>query len=72
MKEHDENEILKNFGSRVRKLRKKEGFSQMRFSEECGLHFTYISSIERGERNVSIINIYKIAKALKCKTSELM
>ena len=56
--------IKKRFGANVRSLRKEQGFSQESFSFECDLHRTYIGAIERGEQNVSIENIAKIANAL--------
>jgi len=63
--------IRKEFGVRVRALRRERRFSQENFAEECGLHRTYMGDVERGERNVSIDNIYKIARALKISVSEL-
>lgn len=63
--------IRKEFGLRVRELRKERGYSQEAFADECGLHRTYIGAIERGERNVAIDNIAKIAKALNVKVSQL-
>ena len=63
--------IRKNFGERVRQLRKEQGYSQEAFADECGLHRTYVGAIERGERNVAIDNIAKIAKALKVGIAEL-
>jgi len=63
--------IQQKFGNRVRKLRKGKGWSQEEFADECGLHRTYIGAIERGERNVSLNNIYAIAKALGISVKEL-
>ena len=57
-------EALRRFGVRVREARQSKGWSQERLAEICGLHRTYVGSIERGERNVSLANIVKIAKAL--------
>ncbi len=57
--------VRKSFGKRVRELRKQKGYSQEQLADKAGLHRTYIGSIERGEQNVSIDNIDKIAKALK-------
>jgi len=62
----------KSFGNAVRKYRLKIGLSQEKLAEESGLHRTYISDVERGDRNVSLVNIRRLAKALKIKTSELM
>lgn len=57
-------DIKEKIGIRLRELRKLKGFSQERFAFECELDRTYIASIEQGKRNVSIVNIEKIAKAL--------
>ncbi len=65
-------DILKRFGLRVRKLRKAKGLSQEAFAADCGLDRTYMGGIERGERNVALRNIEKIAKALGITVSELM
>ena len=56
--------ILTKFGIRVRQLRKQKGWSQEKLAEEANLHRTYIGAIERGERNLSLLNIAKIAEAL--------
>ena len=53
------------FGARVRKLREEQGWSQMSFADEAGMHFTMISSVERGERNVSLVTIVRLAQGLK-------
>ena len=58
-------------GYRIRELRVKIGLSQEELGFRAGLHRTYIGSIERGEQNVSIDNIHKLAKALKVSLSEL-
>jgi len=63
--------IRKAFGRRVRDLRKSKGFSQEAFADTAGLHRTYIGSIERGEQNVSIDNIERIAKALRVDLTAL-
>jgi len=51
-------------GTRVRAERNRLGLSLIEFGEQVGLHFTYISSVERGERNVSLENILRLADAL--------
>ncbi len=60
------------FGREVRFRRHKLGLSQEAFADVCGLHRTYIGSIERGERNVSLQNIVRIARALKVSPSVLL
>ena len=64
--------ILQRFGERVRELRKEQGYSQEGFAHECGLDRTYMGGIERGERNVALRNIEKIADALGITIAELM
>jgi transcriptional regulator with XRE-family HTH domain len=66
-----EKKILKAFGSRVRLERERKGLSQEDFAEKAGLHRTYIGGVERGERNVSLLNIAKIAEAFGLTVSEL-
>jgi transcriptional regulator with XRE-family HTH domain len=62
---------LEIFGATVRKIRKRQGLSQEDLAALCGLHRTYVGGIERGERNVALINILQIAKALKVTPGEL-
>ena len=59
------------FGNRVKSLRIKAGISQEELAFRAGLHRTYLGSIERGERNISLKNIARIAKALDIKLVEL-
>jgi len=66
------NYILKKFGNQVRALRNKSGISQGKLAELAKMHRTYVSGIERGERNVSLLNIIRLAKALGVSVSELM
>jgi transcriptional regulator with XRE-family HTH domain len=58
-------EILIEFGKRVRKLRKEKKFSQEELANRADLHRTYIGMIERAEKNITLINIQKIASALE-------
>lgn len=60
------------FGKRVRDLRKKRQWSQEEFADRCGLDRTYIGGVERGERNVSLINTCRIAEALGVTPSNIM
>lgn len=62
----------KDFGDGVRKRRKEIGLSQEDLADTAGLHRTYIGAIERGERNVSLINIVKLARALRVKAAVLL
>jgi len=64
-------EIKKKFGIQVKKLRLEKGLSQEALAHQADLDRTYIPSIEKGERNVSITVIEKIAKALNVKISIL-
>ena len=62
---------LRQFGDEIKKIRVSRGLSQERLAELCGLHRTYIGAVERGERNISLVNIKKIATALNVSVSEL-
>lgn len=57
-------EILVIFGDKVRLLRKQNGFSQDELADKAGVHRTYIGMIERAEKNITLTNIEKLAKAL--------
>jgi len=65
-------DIQLKFGNKVRELRQKLGFSQEELAFQAGLHRTYIGMIERGEKNITIKNIEKLAKALKVEMRELV
>ena len=65
-------EILIAFGLRMRTYRQQKNISQENLAEQTDLHRTYIGSAERGERNVSLINICKIARALDIQVSSLV
>ncbi len=64
-------DIVKVFGTNVRKYRNEMGISQEKFAERCNLHRTYISDIERFQRSISLENIQKIADALGIETYKL-
>src|SRR4051812_15740527 len=68
----DDKAFLIQIGNRIRELRMKVDLSQEKLAFACDLDRTYIGSVERGERNLSVINLRKIAKALKHKPSDLL
>lgn len=63
--------ILIDFGTKVKALRKEKGLSQEELSFKADLHRTYIGMIERAEKNITLINIEKIANALEVSITEL-
>jgi transcriptional regulator with XRE-family HTH domain len=63
---------LVKFGATIRKLRLRRGMSQEALAERAELHRNYVGGIERGERNVSLKNILKLAAALRVKPSKLL
>jgi len=64
-------DIKKTFGKKVRTCREARNLSQEQFADLCGLHRTYISHVERGKKNISLVNIQKIANALRIKIDDL-
>ena len=64
--------LLRIFGTNVRRLREEKGLSQEALADKSDLHRTYISDIERFQRNISLDNIQKIAKALNVEPYELL
>jgi transcriptional regulator with XRE-family HTH domain len=63
---------LQKFGQQIQRLRKAQGLSQEALAELSGLHRTYIGGIERGERNVALLNILRLAQALSVAPAELL
>ena len=59
------------FGARVRELRQRRGFSQEELADRARLHRNYVGGVERGERNISLVNIIELAHALSVKPGEL-
>lgn len=57
-------DILIQFGNKIKELRKAKNFSQEELADAAGLHRTYIGMIERAEKNITLLNIEKIARAL--------
>ncbi len=64
-------DIRIRFGRALRRIREQQAITQEEAAERCGLHRTYYSGIERGVRNVSLMNIERIAKGLKTSLPEL-
>lgn len=63
---------LIRFGDKVRKERMAQGFSQEGLAERAGVHRTYVGMIERGEKNITLLNIIKIAEALRVRPKDLL
>ena len=64
-------DIVRVFGNNLKKYRLALGLSQEKFAEKCGLHRTYISTVERFQRNISIENVQRIADALSIEAYKL-
>ncbi len=65
-------DIKKKFGQHLRELRQQKKLTQEELADKAGMHFTYIGQIERGVRNPSLINLYKLSKALKVSAGNLL
>lgn len=65
-------DIRESFGKHLRKLRDERGLTQEELADLAGMHFTYIGQIERGLRNPSLINLHRLAKALKVNSGTLL
>jgi transcriptional regulator with XRE-family HTH domain len=65
-------DIKAKFGKHLRKIREERGLTQEGLADLAGMHFTYIGQIERGRRNPSLINLERLAKALKIDAGKLL
>jgi len=68
---HIEN-VQRSLGRRIRELRSRHGWTQEQFAEYCGLHRTYLGHVERGEKNVSLSTVLRVANALGVRISSLL
>jgi len=71
MRKSDSGKLV-TFGAAVRKVRQSQGLSQEALADACGLDRTYIGGVERGERNLSLLNLWRIATALKIHPADLL
>lgn len=68
----DNKKTLLIFGSYLKEVRKIQGLSQEELAEKVGVHRTYVGMIERGEKNITLLNILKISKALNIPPQNLL
>lgn len=62
--------VLTAFGAAVRRYRKERGLSQEAFADECGIDRSYMGGVERGERNIALVNVARIVATLGMQPSE--
>jgi len=65
-------DLLTRLGDRVRKLRKKRGWTQAEMAEKVGIDRSFLADVERGKRNISIVNLHVIAGGLQASLSKLL
>lgn len=65
-------DIKEKFGRHLRRLREEKRLTQEELADKAGMHFTYIGQIERGLRNPSLVNLQRLAKALKVSAGQLL
>ena len=63
---------LRKFGQRLAELRKVRGWSQEKLALESGLARSYLGGVERGQRNIAVLNILKLARTLECEPGDLL
>jgi transcriptional regulator with XRE-family HTH domain len=64
--------VLREFGARVRAVREERGLTQMSLAHAAGMHPTYLGSVETGQRNVALLNLYALAGALEVELADLL
>lgn len=67
-----DNQLLLEIGDNIRKIRKERGYSQEEFADVAGFSRSYYTEIETGKRNISVLNLIRIIKALKVDPNELI
>ena len=67
----EEVQFLRDLGFRLRELRQERKLTQAQLAERCGLHRTFIGSVERGERNAAVLSLRRIVRALRAPWAEL-
>ncbi len=68
----DDKRFLRGLGERIRAKRLAQGWTQEDLADKCGIHRTFIGSVERGERNISLLNLRLIARVLRLRIAELL
>jgi transcriptional regulator with XRE-family HTH domain len=68
----DDKKFLRTLGERVRAKRLAQGWTQQQLADKCGIHRTFIGSVERGERNISVLNLRLLARVLRTGISDLV
>jgi transcriptional regulator with XRE-family HTH domain len=68
----DDKKFLQNLGLRIRERRLAKNWSQAELAERCQLHRTFIGSVERGERNISVLNLRLLANVLRISLDVLL
>ena len=68
----DDQQFLRQLGDRIRERRRARNLTQAQLADACGLHRTFIGSVERGERNVAILSLRRIARSLRTTPAELL
>ena len=68
----EDRKFLRDLGQRIRDQRQARGWTQDQLAIKCDLHRTFIGSVERGERNVSILNLWQIARVLRVNLGDLL
>ena len=69
---HEAAQRLTDLGARIRGLRLAAGLSQEELADSAGLHRTYVGSVERGERNITVVNLWALADALAVSAARLV